>query len=68
MFPWQLESAQDSTRNLPLKFGQIGIVIAEMIDFVIFSVGWVVGEVKSKAISAFNQVEVEVEAEFGNLE
>ena len=50
------------------KFGQIGIVIAEMIDFVNFSVGWVVGEVKSKAISAFNQVEVEVEAEFGNLE
>ena len=29
-------------------------------------VGWVVGGVKSKVISAFNQVEVEVEAEFGN--
>ena len=31
-------------------------------------VGWVVGEVKSKVFSAFNQVEVEVEAELGNLE
>ena len=39
-----------------------------MIDLVIFSVGWVVVGVKSKAISAFNQVEVEVETELGNLE
>ena len=37
-----------------------------MIDFVTFSVGWVVGEVKSKAISTINQVEVEGEAELGN--
>ena len=36
-----------------------------MTDFVTFSVGWVVGEVKSKAISAFNQVEVKVEAKLG---
>ena len=28
--------------------------------------GGVVGEVRDKAISAFNEVEVEVEAEFGN--
>ena len=30
-------------------------------------VGWVAGEIRNKAISAFNEVEVEVEAELGNI-
>ena len=29
--------------------------------------GWLAGEIENKAISAFSKVEVEVEAELGNL-